>query len=200
MDGWGRTYLILDDAPPGNAYISFIPPPGWQLSLLYEEDLGYEVIIPQEVIQDWLVWFLEPIPGWTPPAVTPTIPPTQQPTVTPQAQLIDVFVDGNELAFDVPPQVTDGRTLVPLRAIFEALGAEVSWNADTQTVTGTKGGTTVVLPIGSTTPTVNGLAVTIDVAGSVVDGRTLVPLRFVAESFGVTVNWDAVARLITITS
>jgi len=113
---------------------------------------------------------------------------------------IGVLLDGAPVEFDVLPQVTDGRTLVPLRAIFEALGAEVSWNAETQTVTGTKGGTTVVLPIGSTSPTVNGQVVNIDVPGTVVNGRTLVPLRFVAESFGVHVNWDAEARQVTITS
>jgi len=113
---------------------------------------------------------------------------------------IEVLLDGTALEFDVPPQVTDGRTLVPLRAIFEALGAEVNWNADTQTVTGTRGNTTVVLPIGSTTPTVNGETVPIDVPGTVVNGRTLVPLRFVAESFGVNVNWNAETRVITITS
>jgi|GEM_PF-3539694 len=113
---------------------------------------------------------------------------------------IEVRLDGTAIEFDVFPQVTDGRTLVPLRAIFEALGAEVSWNAETQTVTGTKGNTTVVLPIGSTSPTVNGQVVNIDVPGTVVNGRTLVPLRFVAESFGVHVNWDAEARQVTITS
>jgi len=113
---------------------------------------------------------------------------------------IEVLLDGAAIEFDVPPQVTDGRTLVPLRAIFEALGAEVHWNPETQVVTGTKGNTTVVLPIGSTTPTVNGQTVTIDVPGTVVNGRTLVPLRFVAESFGVNVNWNAETRVITITS
>jgi len=122
--------------------------------------------------------------------LTPIVPETP----------IEVFLDGTAIEFDVLPQVTDGRTLVPLRAIFEALGAEVSWDAGTQTVTGTKGNTTVVLPIGSTSPTVNGQVVAIDVPGTVVNGRTLVPLRFVAESFGVHVNWDAENRQITITS
>jgi len=115
-------------------------------------------------------------------------------------QPIEVLLNGVALEFDVPPMVVDSRTLVPLRAIFEALGAEVSWNASTQTITGTRAGTTIVLPIGSTTPTVNGQAIPIDVPGAVVNGRTLVPLRFVAESFGVNVNWNAENRLITITS
>jgi len=113
---------------------------------------------------------------------------------------IQILLDGSPLTFDVPPQTVDGRTLVPLRAIFEALGAEVNWNEATQTITGTKDGTTVVLPLGSTTPTVNGQTVIIDVPGMVQNGRTLVPLRFVAESFGVDVNWDGTNRTVTISS
>jgi len=117
-------------------------------------------------------------------------------TVTP----ITVTLDGHSLNFDVPPQLTDGRTLVPLRAIFEALGAEVQWNAATQTATAMRGDTAVVLTIGSQTATINGQSVTMDVPGRVVDGRTLVPLRFVAEAFGVEVNWDSGNRAVTITS
>ncbi|MCL2201575.1 MAG: copper amine oxidase N-terminal domain-containing protein [Oscillospiraceae bacterium] len=118
----------------------------------------------------------------------------------PPALPIFVTIGGSPLSFDVPPKTVDGRTLVPLRAIFEALGAEVNWDDATQTITGTKEGTTVVLPLGSTTPTVNGQTVTIDVPGMVQNGRTLVPLRFVAESFGVEVNWDGATRTVTINS
>ncbi|MCL2200526.1 MAG: stalk domain-containing protein [Oscillospiraceae bacterium] len=126
----------------------------------------------------------------------------RQPSTTESELVTDIYVvlDGTRIIFDVPPQVVDGRTLVPLRAIFEALGAEVNWNEATQTVTATKGDTTVVLPIGSTSPTVSGQTVTIDVPASVLNGRTLVPLRFVAESFGVSVDWNSDTRTITITS
>jgi len=113
---------------------------------------------------------------------------------------ISVLLDGKELTFDVPPQIIGGRTMVPLRAIFEALGAGVDWNASTQTVTASDGDTEVILTIGSTSPTVNGRVVTIDQPGIIVSGRTLVPLRFVAESFGVTVDWNAASRTVTITS
>lgn len=58
---------------------------------------------------------------------------------------IKVKIDGQQIAFDVPPQLINDRTMVPLRAIFEALGATVDWNDDTQTVTSTKGGTTISL-------------------------------------------------------
>ena len=111
---------------------------------------------------------------------------------------IAVLLDGRELTFDVPPQIIGGRTLVPLRAIFEAMGATIDWDASTQTVTATDGETEVILTIGSTAPTVNGRVVTIDQPGIIVSDRTLVPLRFVAESFGVTVDWDAASRTVYI--
>ena len=113
---------------------------------------------------------------------------------------ITVMLDGRELVFDVPPQMISGRTLVPLRTIFEALGATIDWNGNTQTVTATKDDRVVVLTIGSTTPTVNGSVVTIDQPGIIVNARTLVPLRFVAESFGVSVDWNNDTRTVTITS
>ena len=118
----------------------------------------------------------------------------------PSQRTIRVMLDGRPLTFDVPPQLMNGRTLVPLRAIFEALGATVDWSEATQTVTATKGTTTVVLTIGSTSPTVNGTAVTIDQPGVLVNGRTLVPLRFVGESLGVKVDWDPNTWVVTITS
>ena len=112
---------------------------------------------------------------------------------------ITVTLDGNALAFDVPPQLINDRTMVPLRAIFEAMGATVDWNGDTQTVTGTKDSTIVVLAIGSTSPTINGTVVTIDQPGVIVDSRTLAPLRFVAEAFGGTVDWDGNTQTASIT-
>ena len=76
--------------------------------------------------------------------------------------------------------------------------AEVNWNGATQTVTATKDDTTVVLRIGSTSPTVNGRVVTIDQPGVVINRRTLAPLRFVTEAFGETVSWDGKTRTASI--
>jgi N-acetylmuramoyl-L-alanine amidase len=68
-----------------------------------------------------------------------------------------VIFDGKQLLFsDTQPIIEDDRTLVPLRSIFEAMGATVTWSQDTQTATAVKGNTTVILPIGSTEPTING--------------------------------------------
>jgi hypothetical protein len=124
----------------------------------------------------------------------------QEPYKHPWIDGITVLLDGRPMEFDVHPRIINERTMVPLRAIFEALGADISWNNSTQTVTATKGDTVIVLTIGCTSPTVNGRVVTIDQPGVVVDGRTLVPLRFVAEALGVAVNWFGMTRTVTITS
>lgn len=120
--------------------------------------------------------------------------------VTPVLAAPTVDLDGKQLTFDVQPTIENGRTLVPLRAIFEAMGANVDWNQSTQTATATKDGTTVNLRIGSLTPTINGQAKTLDVPAKIVNGRTLAPLRFVGEAFGGTVGWDPATQKITIST
>lgn len=112
-----------------------------------------------------------------------------------------VYLDERQLTFtDAQPIIESNRTLVPLRSIFESMGATVSWDQDTQTATAVKGNTTVILQIGSTTPTINGKAMEIDVPAKIVSGRTLAPLRFVGEAFGGTVQWNKSSQIITIVS
>ena len=112
-----------------------------------------------------------------------------------------VMLDGQQLSFtDAEPTIEDGRTLVPLRAIFEAMGATVTWDAESRTALAQKGNTTVVLPIGSTEPIINGTAKVLDVPAKIVDGRTLAPLRFVGEAFGGNVRWEGSTQTIYITS
>jgi hypothetical protein len=123
---------------------------------------------------------------------------TPTPEPAPQSD-IRVLVNGRALTFDQPPIIENGRTLVPLRAIFEALGAIVSWEQSTQTVTATRGNTTVTLQIGSEFITRNGEQIRLDVPARIVGGRTLVPARAVAESFGAHVEWEQVTRTVTIT-
>ena len=113
---------------------------------------------------------------------------------------ISVTLDGEQISFDVPPQTIDGRTMVPLRAIFEALDAEIDWNADTQTVTATRDNTVVVMRVGNPVITVEGTDVRLDVPPLVINGRTLVPARAVAESFGVEVDWNADTQTVILTS
>lgn len=88
-------------------------------------------------------------------------------------------------------KIVNNRTLVPLRSIFEELGATVQWDQKTKTVTVTKENTKVWLKIGSKNTQVNGRTVTIDVPAQIVEGKTLVPLRFISESLGAAVNWDS---------
>lgn len=111
-----------------------------------------------------------------------------------------VYLDSQVLHFDVEPVIENSRTLVPLRAIFEALGAKVGWDQESLTATAVKGDTTVILTVGSTSPSVNGQVQQLDTTARIVDGRILAPLRFVGESFGGTVNWDPAANRIDIAS
>lgn len=103
---------------------------------------------------------------------------------------IKVVINGQIVNFDVPPQVINGRTLVPFRKIFETLGATVEWDPATKTVSGTRKDTKVVLKIDSTDASVNGESKKLDVAPTIRDGRTLVPARFISESLGATVDWN----------
>lgn len=111
---------------------------------------------------------------------------------------IKVIVNDSALAMDVAPVVQNGRTLVPLRAIFEAIKAKINWDAKTQTVTATKDSTTIKLTIGSATAYKNGAPIKLDAAAKILKGRTLVPVRFVAEALGLKVNWDAKTRTVTV--
>ena len=103
--------------------------------------------------------------------------------------IITVHLNGKKLKFDQIPVAENGRTLVPLRTIFEAIGADVSWDGATSTVTAVKGDTTVKLTLGSKTAYKNGNEVTLDVPAKAVNGRTLVPVRFIADCFDVDTKW-----------
>ncbi|MGQ9557508.1 MAG: stalk domain-containing protein [Desulfurispora sp.] len=105
---------------------------------------------------------------------------------------------GQEMKFDVPPMIENDRTLVPLRAIFEALGAKVDWEEATQTVTATKDDVVIKLTIGSNKASKNGQEVVLDVPAKKVNNRTLVPLRFVSEALGAKVGWDAATFTVSI--
>lgn len=111
-----------------------------------------------------------------------------------------VFIDNQPVTFDVPPVIDNSRTLVPLRTIFVSLGAAVEWDGPTQTVTATRASTSIVLTIGQTTAYVNGDAVILDVPARIIEGRTLVPLRFIGEALGADVEWDAATQTINIYS
>lgn len=139
----------------------------------------------------------------TPPVSKPANPDNAAPATTPAttAPVVPrVVLDGRQVSFSIDPAFESGRLLVPLRTIFEAMGATVTWNQDTQTAGAVRGGVTVIIPLNSTTPSVNGQAWTLDVPAKVVNNVTLAPVRFVAEAFGGKVAWDGSTYIAYITS
>ncbi len=113
---------------------------------------------------------------------------------------ISVYVDGEKVTYDSQPITKNGSTLVPLRQTFEALGASVVWNNATQTINANKDDTNIKLTIGSNTAYKDNKSFNISVPATVVSGRTYVPLRFVAESFGADVKWDSATQTVIIES
>jgi Copper amine oxidase N-terminal domain len=104
---------------------------------------------------------------------------------------ISVVVNGKKLVFDQQPVAESGRTLVPFRAIFESLGAEVTWDSKTQLIQGTRDSVKISFKLGSKNAQVNNSNITLDVPAKSLNNRTLVPLRFVGEALGATVHWEA---------
>jgi len=98
------------------------------------------------------------------------------------------------------PVIENGRTLVPMRAIFESLGAQILWDDATKTVTGTKDSTSVVLTIGNTVAKVNEKETPLDVPASILNGRTMVPVRFISEALGCKVDWADNTKTVIITT
>ncbi|NLV20819.1 MAG: hypothetical protein GXY49_02315 [Syntrophomonadaceae bacterium] len=113
---------------------------------------------------------------------------------------IKIMVNGQRFYTDPAPYIKDGRTMVPMRRVFEIMGAEVNWNEPERSVTAIKGNIEIKLYIGSQTAYKNGQPVQLDAPAEIMAsaGRTMVPLRFVSESFGGNVNWVAATRTVVI--
>jgi len=114
--------------------------------------------------------------------------------------VVSVYLNGTSLTFRQPPIIESGHTLVPLRGIFEALGAVVTWNNEAQTVEAVKDSVKVNLTIGNNIAYINKRPAFLQSPATIVNGSTLVPLRFVSEVFGSHVSWDGVTRSIFITT
>lgn len=120
--------------------------------------------------------------------------------INPDKDPVKVEIDKQPVEFDVEPVIINDRTMVPFRKIFETFGAVVDWDAENNTAIGTLDEITIKLPIGSTTAYINDKAVELDAAAFETEGRTLVPLRFIAENFGAKVRWIDETRTAKITS
>lgn len=106
------------------------------------------------------------------------------------AGAVNLYVDSVKLEPEVPPTVVDGHTLVPLRSIFDALGASLEWDNNTSTATGVRGDSMIEIQIGSPTANVNGEIRALETPAQVIDGNTMVPARFVTEGLNCIVKWD----------
>ena len=113
---------------------------------------------------------------------------------------VNVLLDGARLSFDSEPRIINDRVMVPMRAIFEAFGAQVNWNEDNQSITSDYDGVNVYLKIDDTTMRINDNEITLDSAPVIMDSRTLVPVRAVSEAFNCKVDWDSEEHIVTIAS
>lgn len=116
---------------------------------------------------------------------------------TVQAQTT-VRLNGQPLATSVPPTTIKGHTMVPMRDIFEALGASVNYNSLTRGIIAKRANTNISLQIGNRSAVVNGRTIMLEQAPMIDDGSTLVPLRFVSENLGANVRYNAQRRIVNI--
>ena len=121
--------------------------------------------------------------GWTQPA---------------EAADIQVEINGQTITFDQPPIITSDRVMVPMRALAEALGAEVGWDGERRMMTSVRGEDTLYLGIGDFVMWHNDEAIVLEAAPMIVNGRTLAPIRAVSEGYGASVSWDYAAQKVTV--
>jgi hypothetical protein len=111
---------------------------------------------------------------------------------------VQIFINGTLLKTSVAPIIENGTTLVQFRPVFEKLGLKITWDNATRTVTGTKEGLIIVLVIDSTLASVNGQKQILTKAPNIVNGNTMIPLRFIGEATGKEVQWHGDTHTITI--
>ena len=111
---------------------------------------------------------------------------------------IKVLIDGERVEFDQHPVIINNRTMVPMRAIFEALGANVYWEHEKMTATGEKDENVVSVQIESNSLVRNGEKIELDSPAVLVNNRTMVPVRAISEAFGCEVDWNENERTVTI--
>ncbi|MHB2016243.1 MAG: copper amine oxidase N-terminal domain-containing protein, partial [Candidatus Xenobia bacterium] len=111
------------------------------------------------------------------------------------AQNIQVTVNGQPVALSPPAAMIGGRVLVPVRGVFQQLGASVVWDAASRSIRAQNGNTTILLTLGSNMASINGQNTPLDQPPTVIGGSTMVPLRFVSQALGAQVQWVASQNL-----
>ena len=113
-----------------------------------------------------------------------------------------VYVKFNDdiLGFDEPPIIEDGSTLVPMRFLFEQMGADVEWDGKTKTTTATLGYKEITFSIDNVNARINNKSAKMDVPARLINDKTMVPLRFLSENMGYDVDWDADSRTAIVNS
>ncbi len=132
------------------------------------------------------------------PSAPKPVPQKKEPAV----REVSVYINGIKQSYNQNAYVKNGTTLVPMRGIFESLGAGVQWESATQKVTGKKGNTTITLNVGNKKVYVSEKAstksISLDQPSEVRNGSTMVPLRVISESLGASVQWDSANNAVKI--
>jgi len=183
--------------PAGSAYFS-----GGAWKALHAGETGLPTYNLQHVTCDrsGTVWFSTSESGvavYNPQG----LPPVVQKITDPGQKLgeIILYMNNKILQPDVPPLLQEARVLVPLRIISESLGATVNWDSGSGKIEVELDGKKLGLTLGSTRVMVDGVPKELDVPPSLVNGRTLLPLRFVGENLGLNVQWDGTVRAVLLT-
>lgn len=117
---------------------------------------------------------------------------------------VNLLVEGQAVETDQPAVIVDSRTMVPVRVIAETLGCEVDWDAETKTVTFTQGELTASMVVGEKVLNISDGTITypveIDTPAVIINNRTMVPVRFLSDTFGFDVDWDAVTKTVNVTA
>ena len=136
------------------------------------------------------------------PALAMAMPQQQMPRKAKTADsplAIKVKLDGQLVQFaDTAPVMEGSRVLVPLRGVFEKMGATLEWDPSSRIVKAEHNGKTITLPVGKSMATVGGETVTLDQPAMIVDRRTFVPLRFLSQALGAKVDWLTADRTVEI--
>jgi photosystem II stability/assembly factor-like uncharacterized protein len=200
LQGYGTILPTVKEVTKGESVtLNILPDAGYRLALLTDNGTNVTGLVRNNTYEltgitaDHVITAVfEPISIVLPP------PPSHTLVLTIGSSVMSV--DGRHATLDSPPIIREGRTLLPIRAVIEALGGSVDWDGVRRKATVTLGVHTVEVWIGSTEARVDGMDVALDVAAMIVNSRTLLPLRFVAENLGCTVTWDPVGRTVTIES